>query len=122
PQPVEIGSDDTVEVELTNTVKPVSEDPTDPADPEDTTDPADPEDPEDPESPEEPADPEKSEEPQGPEESDQPGASEDDKSEDQDGKLALTGTILAILLGAVGLTLLLIGGSLYARNRNSNEA
>src|SRR5699024_12033991 len=119
---------------LTKTLKPVSEDPTHPADTKDQTEPDDeedtndqadtehPEDPEEPESPEEPADPEKSEEPQGPEDSDQPGASEDDKSEDQDGKLALTGTNLAILLGAVGLTLLLIGGSLYARNRNSNEA
>ena len=126
---VEVAAGETVEVELTNVVSP--EDPTDPADPEDPTDPVDPVDPEDsedpedsddPESPTEPADPEKSEEPQGPEDSDDTTGSEDGTSDDQDDKLALTGTNLAILLGAVGLALLLAGGGLYARNRKSNEA
>src|SRR5699024_1754498 len=128
---VEVAAGETVEVELTNVVSPEPEDPTDPedpADPEDPTDPVDPEDSEDPEdsddpeSPTEPADPEKSEEPQGPEDSDDTTGSEDGTSDDQDDKLALTGTNLAILLGAVGLALLLAGGGLYARNRKSNEA
>ncbi|HEY4577607.1 MAG TPA: LPXTG cell wall anchor domain-containing protein, partial [Yaniella sp.] len=54
-----------------------------------------------------------------PDASDDPSDPETPK--DKDGELSSTGANFALIFGALGLLLLLTGGLLYARHRNSNE-
>ena len=51
-----------------------------------------------------------------------PPESGDETPGDTDGELSKTGASLALTFGALGLVLLAIGGTLYARHRKGSEA